>query len=84
MKSAPWRVVKDAYIRENHKQLGRLLGSVMSREWILTLECGHRAQRYVQVPDGPEIFRVRLSKLRENPPKKARCRECQFKEAVGK
>ena len=56
MDPAPWRKVTRAYIRTNHKKHGRLLGSVLSREWILTLECGHERTRQVVVPLGKEPF----------------------------
>ena len=78
MDPAPWRKVTRAYIRTNHKKHGRLLGSVLSREWTLTLECGHERTRQVVVPLGKEPFWKRAADLEDNKkPKKARCWTCR-------
>ena len=78
----PWRAVKDAYIRTNRKKLGRISGSVTSRTWELTLECGHHVSRYVRVPDGTDPFWKRVADLQDNgKPKKARCSACGFRES---
>jgi hypothetical protein len=76
MLAAPWRDVQEAYIRTNRKQLGRVLGRILSREWVMTLTCGHQVYRYLKVPEGPEPFFVREAKVAANPPKRVRCKMC--------
>jgi hypothetical protein len=74
--TGPWRAVTSATLRTNHRQFGRLRGSVMSREWILRLECGHEAIRYVRVKGGPEPYGVRLRAATTAPPKRSACARC--------
>jgi hypothetical protein len=74
--TGPWRAVTSATLRTNHRQTGRLRGAVISREWVLRLECGHETTRYVRVKDGPEPYGVRLRAATVNPPKRAACDEC--------
>jgi hypothetical protein len=74
--TGPWRAVTSATLRTNHRQIGRLRGGVMSREWVLRLECGHETTRYVRVKDGPEPHGVRLRAAPSRPPKRSTCARC--------
>lgn len=76
MSTAPWREVTSSYIRTNRRKHGRITYGTASREWVLTLACGHHANRYVKVPDGQEPFGERVAKAK--PPAKIRCTECLF------